>query len=182
MGVATTVAVIGLIAALVVFYTWRLASERDRAQMEEAKATKVAEFLTGLFEVSDPSQSKGETITIYSSKTVVALSPLKSIAGRDEAFISIPILAIHQRRWMVSSLTSPYKATFPGGYPHRDEDLLEKIRDMFFTPTPVSSGGANNTISIDFKTAQLRIGHSPEAMLIAWLKNPHREGTLCICF
>lgn len=63
IGVAVTMAAIVMIAALVGFYTSRLASERDRARLETAKAARVAEFLTGLFEVSDPSQSKGETIT-----------------------------------------------------------------------------------------------------------------------
>jgi eukaryotic-like serine/threonine-protein kinase len=63
IGVAATGAVIVLIAALVGFYTWRLAGERDRARLEAAKAAQVSEFMIGLFEVSDPSQSKGETIT-----------------------------------------------------------------------------------------------------------------------
>ncbi|MCI0490048.1 MAG: serine/threonine-protein kinase [Blastocatellia bacterium] len=62
-GVIATAAVILLIAALIGFYTARLASERDRAQLEATKAEKVSEFLTGLFEVADPGQSKGETIT-----------------------------------------------------------------------------------------------------------------------
>jgi hypothetical protein len=56
---------------------------------------------------------------------VVALSPLKPNTGRDEAFISIPILAIHQHRGITSFPTSPYKATFPNGFPHADEDLME---------------------------------------------------------
>ena len=63
IGVAATSAVFVLIAALAGFYTWRLAGERDRARVEAAKAARVSEFMTGLFEVSDPSQSKGETIT-----------------------------------------------------------------------------------------------------------------------
>jgi serine/threonine-protein kinase len=48
---------------LVGFYTVRLADERDRAQVEAAKAGEVAAFLQGLFEVSDPSESLGETVT-----------------------------------------------------------------------------------------------------------------------
>jgi serine/threonine-protein kinase len=56
-------AVFGTVASLVTFYTVRLADERDRAQLEAAKAGEVSAFLRGLFEVSDPSQSKGETVT-----------------------------------------------------------------------------------------------------------------------
>jgi serine/threonine-protein kinase len=60
---ATTAAVITLIAFLVGFYTVRLASERDRAQLEAAKAKQVSDFLAGVFAVSDPGQSKGDTVT-----------------------------------------------------------------------------------------------------------------------
>ncbi len=41
----------------------RLADERDRARVEADKAEQVASFLRELFEVSDPSASRGETIT-----------------------------------------------------------------------------------------------------------------------
>jgi serine/threonine-protein kinase len=63
IGSSAVIAVVILVAALVGFYTWRLAGERDRARLEAAKAARVSEFLTSLFEVSDPSQSKGETVT-----------------------------------------------------------------------------------------------------------------------
>ncbi|HMB68015.1 MAG TPA: tetratricopeptide repeat protein [bacterium] len=62
-GVATTAGVAALVIALVVFYTGQLARERDRARLEAEKAQSVADFLTGLFEVADPSESLGETIT-----------------------------------------------------------------------------------------------------------------------
>lgn len=57
------------VAAAVVFlssatyFTIRLADERDLARVEAARADQVATFLQGLFEVSDPDQSKGETVT-----------------------------------------------------------------------------------------------------------------------
>ena len=60
--VVATIAVI-LIALVTVFYTIRLAEERDKAQMEAEKSKKVTEFLVGIFQVSDPEQSKGESIT-----------------------------------------------------------------------------------------------------------------------
>ncbi len=56
-------AVLILIAALTAFYTSRLTRERDRARIEAAKASQVSDFLVGLFEISDPSRARGETIT-----------------------------------------------------------------------------------------------------------------------
>ena len=55
--------VVLLIAALVGFYTTRLAQERDRARLEAATATLVSDFLQGLFAVSDPGESGGEDLT-----------------------------------------------------------------------------------------------------------------------
>ena len=55
--------VILVIAGLVAFYTWQLANERDRAQTEAEKAKQISAFLTDLFKVSDPGESRGKTIT-----------------------------------------------------------------------------------------------------------------------
>ena len=52
-----------ILVATAGFYTVRLADERDRAQLAAAEAQEVTEFLEGLFEVSDPSESMGRTIT-----------------------------------------------------------------------------------------------------------------------
>ena len=60
--------VIGLISVIVIglvtiFYTVRLANEKNRLQLEAEKFRNVSDFLTGLFKVSDPGQSRGKTIT-----------------------------------------------------------------------------------------------------------------------
>jgi serine/threonine-protein kinase len=62
---ATAVAATALVltVALIIFYTARLGRERDRARLEARKATEVAEFMSGLFAVSAPTRSKGESIT-----------------------------------------------------------------------------------------------------------------------
>jgi serine/threonine protein kinase/tetratricopeptide (TPR) repeat protein len=52
--ISATAAVIVLLAAVIGFYTMRLAAERDRAQREAARATKVSEVLTGLLTNADP--------------------------------------------------------------------------------------------------------------------------------
>jgi tetratricopeptide (TPR) repeat protein len=41
----------------------RLASERDRAQLEAGKSAAVAQFLVGLFQANDPEENLGESLT-----------------------------------------------------------------------------------------------------------------------
>ena len=62
-GIGITAIGVLLISTLVSFYTVRLAEERDRAQLEAEKAQQVSEFLQDIFEVSNPSESKGQSIT-----------------------------------------------------------------------------------------------------------------------
>jgi len=62
-GVAATAAAVAVLAAVVGFYTARLAAERDRAQLEATKAEEVSEFLIALFTSSDPAESLGADIT-----------------------------------------------------------------------------------------------------------------------
>ncbi len=42
------------VSGLVTFYTIRLQAERDRAQLEAAKAAQMTQFMTGLLQASDP--------------------------------------------------------------------------------------------------------------------------------
>lgn len=58
-GAAIAVVVVGLS----VFYTLRLAHERDLALQETRKSEQVTAFLERLFQVSDPSEARGATIT-----------------------------------------------------------------------------------------------------------------------
>ena len=59
----TLAAVLVVTIALVSFYTARLAQERDRARRGEAKAEQVAAFLTDMFSLASPDQSRGADIT-----------------------------------------------------------------------------------------------------------------------
>lgn len=61
VGVAAASAV--LLASVTGVYLARLAEERDHARAEAAKAEAVAGFLQGIFEVSDPSVSRGQSVT-----------------------------------------------------------------------------------------------------------------------
>ncbi|NOX70385.1 MAG: serine/threonine protein kinase [Gammaproteobacteria bacterium] len=51
------------VASQTVFYTQRLAAERDRAQLQAGRAQEVADFLTGLFAEADPAHNLGEAMT-----------------------------------------------------------------------------------------------------------------------
>ncbi len=62
-GVAAAAGVTVLVVALVGFYTWQLAAERNRALAETAKAEQVSKFLTDLFAASDPRESGGDKLT-----------------------------------------------------------------------------------------------------------------------
>ncbi len=62
-GIWTALIIIFMIVGLVGFYTSRLAQERDLASLEARKAAQIAEFMTGIFEISDPGESRGENIT-----------------------------------------------------------------------------------------------------------------------
>ncbi len=61
VGAGTTMFV-ALVVGITMF-TLRLADERQRAELEAAKARQVTEFLMGLFTASDPRESGGEAIT-----------------------------------------------------------------------------------------------------------------------
>ena len=63
IGLATGVIAVLLIALLTTFYFLQLKEERDKAQLEALKSAKVSEFLQNIFKVSDPSESRGQTIT-----------------------------------------------------------------------------------------------------------------------
>jgi tetratricopeptide (TPR) repeat protein len=66
VGVAFTAIVSFLVVALAVTSTvqaGRIARERDRANQEAATARQVSEFLVDLFDVSDPSESRGNSVT-----------------------------------------------------------------------------------------------------------------------
>ena len=55
-GVVASAAVAVLLIGLGTYHTVRLAAERDRAQREAAKATKISELLTGMLTAADPYQ------------------------------------------------------------------------------------------------------------------------------
>jgi non-specific serine/threonine protein kinase/serine/threonine-protein kinase len=66
MGVAMTMAVFLLVAGFGVresIQANQIARERDRASQEAETAQQISDFLLGLFQVSDPSESRGNSVT-----------------------------------------------------------------------------------------------------------------------
>lgn len=61
-GVSTSVFAIVAIVSVVSFYTWRLATERDIAERERQTAARVSEFMTEVFRVSNPNESRGNSV------------------------------------------------------------------------------------------------------------------------
>lgn len=69
---------------LVTYYTGRVRAERDRAQIQAARATEVADFLQGLFEVVDPEESLGATVTARELLDAGAARIDEGLAGQPE--------------------------------------------------------------------------------------------------
>ena len=62
-GVAGAAAAVIAYVALTAFYTTQLATERDVAVQEREKTEEVVRFVTGLFRVADPKESRGAEVT-----------------------------------------------------------------------------------------------------------------------
>ncbi len=68
IGVLAAAGVVAMLAALAVsqaVQARRLARERDRANVEAATARQTADFLVGLFQVADPGEARGQSITAH---------------------------------------------------------------------------------------------------------------------
>lgn len=79
--IGATIAIITFLTT-VSFYTVRLAEERDFALSEQQKANEVVRFVTGLFEVSDPSESRGEEVSARQLLDEGALQIRNELANR----------------------------------------------------------------------------------------------------
>ncbi len=60
---AVLVVLLVAFAGVMTMQAQRIARERDRANREAAAATQVSDFLVGLFNVSDPSEARGNSVT-----------------------------------------------------------------------------------------------------------------------
>jgi serine/threonine-protein kinase len=88
-GVLTAAAVTLLVAALVAFYTVRLAAERDHARVEAEKSAAVASFLEDLFAVANPSESRGATVTAREILDAGAQRIEEDLAGQPDVQVEM---------------------------------------------------------------------------------------------
>ena len=63
LGIAFMAILLLVATALTAFYTAKLTHQRDIAVQEARKSEQITRFLTNLFEVADPGESKGRTVT-----------------------------------------------------------------------------------------------------------------------
>jgi eukaryotic-like serine/threonine-protein kinase len=63
-GVATVAAVVCAVVALATYHGWRLAAERDRAELAAAESREVAGFLAELLANASPFDTRGEPLTM----------------------------------------------------------------------------------------------------------------------
>jgi len=52
-----------LVTSFIVFYTWKITQERNKAQIEAQKAKEVSAFLTDMFRASNPNYNPKDTVT-----------------------------------------------------------------------------------------------------------------------
>ena len=83
-GVVGTAAAVLALVGVTGMFTTRLATERDRARMEAATAEEVSSFLQRLFEVSDPSETLGESVTARELLDEGAMYVETALAGQPE--------------------------------------------------------------------------------------------------
>lgn len=63
-GLATAAGVLLLLISITSFYTWRIAEERDQAQLQADRAEEITDFLVSILQLNNPSENVGEDITV----------------------------------------------------------------------------------------------------------------------
>ncbi|HMS02802.1 MAG TPA: serine/threonine-protein kinase, partial [Gemmatimonadaceae bacterium] len=125
---ASTIGALAVVALVAVtgWYTQRLATERDLARREAARAREVADFLRTLFEVADPETVRGDTITVRTMLDRGAERIDRALAGQPR---------------LRADLTELLGGAFVGlGLPERGEALLASalaVRERLPHATPL---------------------------------------------
>ena len=88
-GIFTTAGVMVAFIVMISYYTIQLTEERDLARAEQRKANEVVDFVTGLFEVSNPSESRGEEITVRELLDEGAVRIRYELAGQPDVQTSM---------------------------------------------------------------------------------------------
>jgi serine/threonine protein kinase len=135
IGLAAAAATIILISLLTTFYFIQLKEERDKAQLEAQKSAKVSEFLQDIFKVSEPSESRGKTITARELLKSGAEKIETELQGQPD--VKATMLEVIGRVYMTLGL---YKEAEP---------LLEnslKIREQLFGENHLETSKSLNSL------------------------------------
>ncbi|MFV1980107.1 MAG: tetratricopeptide repeat protein [Rhodothermia bacterium] len=83
LAVAGAIGAVALVIGFGLFYTIQISSERDRAKKEAGRAEEITSFLVDLFQANDPSEAKGDSITV-SDVLARGQDRLADLAGQPE--------------------------------------------------------------------------------------------------
>jgi eukaryotic-like serine/threonine-protein kinase len=134
---ATLTIGVGVIVAisLTVFYTLKLSTERDRAQLEATKAKQTAEFVTSLFGAADPNVAQGKELTARELLEQGRMRIDDELAGQPEvqALMLLTIgksygqlgLMEKERETVRDALARYYEASNPA--PEGEIDILDEL-------------------------------------------------------
>ncbi|MEM7351920.1 MAG: serine/threonine-protein kinase, partial [Acidobacteriota bacterium] len=138
MAAATVVMMAAVVASLVGFYTLRLAQERDKARVEAGKAQQAYDVLRDVFDVSNPSRSKGETVTARELLDRGAERMSQELTGQPEV-----------RASMLEVIGGVYRQL---GLSSRAETLLQESleirRDHFDAASPEVAASLNQLAEV----------------------------------
>ncbi|MEO1035257.1 MAG: serine/threonine-protein kinase [Pseudomonadota bacterium] len=115
-GVALATGSLVIVAALIASYTYRLGLERDRAELEAAKAVEVAGFMTSLFKEADPRLRGSEPMSITDMLNRGADRARLDLVGQPElqASLMATIGESFHNLWELERARDYLQAALPG--------------------------------------------------------------------
>ncbi len=110
----------------------RIARERDRANREAAVARQVSEFLTGVFEISDPDRARGNSVTARELLDRGAAQIEEELADQPEvrAHLMATIGAVYYKLGLFPEAESLYRAAVDLRAQTLGEDDPETMRSL----------------------------------------------------
>ena len=130
---------VALIVGLVAFYTARLSAERDRAQAEAARASRVSELVIGLITSADPYADPGQSAD---ARDPAAEDPLEIVVQRiDRELAGEP--ALQARMLTMIGRTYERRGQYAKALP-LEERALEMSRAALGPEHPVLADSLNN--------------------------------------
>jgi serine/threonine-protein kinase len=183
LGAAGVGAAILTIIALVAFYTTRVTSERDRAQVEARRAEEVAAFIVDLFEVATPEESLGETITAREMLDRGAERIERELQSEPEVQASLMgvIGSAYRRLGLLQPATDIYRRALEGLESRGDDpdavlgDILHDLGEVLQAQGHSAAADSALHRALDIRTALLGPEDVQVAMTLRSLADMHVE-------